>query len=307
MVCHGKCYHCTECGESFVIEYEGGARPVQVSDPVIYLQRKLWEKYGGDPELLHDEGLCADCVAAEKKKQGGDVISPEVFNEIVRLAGWVERARSACSTKTMVLENVEWGNWYRKLECRGLREVAPAAYDATIGSDGFDADTAPALIARYLSEAASQLAAHGLAMAESRLDKDFRELMAKFTLNAMRLRDLLALGGRYAYFERDLRGPQNLNPFLCYEHTMRTPVASTEPHRFFDGRELNRSEVEKLVASCETPGDDGIFGAAFVDGLRQRLTASVLLAVPEPVRKGTDSAGPLFLPPRETARQRPLP
>lgn len=48
----GKIYHCLNCRREIKVEYEGGARLTQVSDPVIEEQKKIRKKY--DPKSKHD-------------------------------------------------------------------------------------------------------------------------------------------------------------------------------------------------------------------------------------------------------------
>lgn len=279
MVLHGRLYHCTGCGRSFQIEYLGGSRPVQVSDPVIMQQRELQLRYGGDTEVLHDEGLCGDCVAAAQRTHAGDTVSPEVFMEISQLATTLQKSRSAVATRLHLLRLVDWGKAIRNLDFHGLCTIAPDAFKATIGSPSFSAQTAAALSDRFFSDAAPALGAFGLSVSGERLDAAFDESRAGIATARQRLQELLALGGHYTYVERDLRSAQNLNPFISYEHTVRTPDPSATPYRFFDEYELDRTAAENLVAAQDAPVDDSAIGAMFVEDLRKVLTPSALLAM----------------------------
>lgn len=95
MVVRGKVYHCSLCNYSFVIEYEGGERPVQVSDPVIAQQERLRQHYGGDPALLHHQAMCENCAAAAKATHATDVMSVDTLSEISQLARSLQEWRSA--------------------------------------------------------------------------------------------------------------------------------------------------------------------------------------------------------------------
>jgi hypothetical protein len=105
----GKIYHCTNCGCSFQIEYEGGAGPTPENEDIFEQQWGLDTEFGqpnANPYVegtyLHEKIICEECFPTAKNDEA-------VAKQLIHLAGLVRGStraiaktiRPVCSTLTV--------------------------------------------------------------------------------------------------------------------------------------------------------------------------------------------------------------
>jgi len=231
----GKIYHCLECGASIPVEHEGGRRPTQVSDLVVWEQMELAGRHGGSDDYLHEEGLCPGCVDALEQREAPRSPAAKIAKlhaELVDLASSLQRRIFDAIQETA-------GEWLERLTQSELRSIDPAAFSTTLGKAS--RDSAPEeiheLACNYLEQSNNALGgvlrehlhqATGLAEMEEeyagRVGPLIDRLVAVIDKVPMETAGLDDSPAVVLFFAKDTSARESLNPLVEYEATVRQPV-----------------------------------------------------------------------------------
>lgn len=275
--CRGKIYHCTACDYAVTVEYEGGPRPTQASDPVVLAQQSLDELYGQPtPEegtYFHEVGLCENCATDRIAERADNLLSPEQEEEILERLARIEALQEEIENASEEERDSVLARLVSGITLERLQSLAPEAYEASFGARLFKLrNKRSGLVAAYLEAADSPLLdwadASLAADATSRTDRNgpsTDELRA----GARALVEILTKSGRYRYEKRDVLAPDSLNPFLVTETSVRWPVEGTQGFSFYYEFELDHDGLIRRCKEVEQPR--GASRESWQDGYRAKV------------------------------------
>lgn len=243
----GMVYHCTECGDSFKVDYDGGPCDIQVGESGVFMQRAYNEKYGlqmspkylddkywQKPQYLHEECLCAKCYATKYASLQQDEINATV-SSIEDLMWQISAMRAQYAELYQQEGKKELDNWVNNADFQMLQSIAPGVYDQSIGHRlySFPANRKK-LNRNYISSAeigiieAARTVLNDSAYL-SGIVAEYRKMIEPLAQGVAEIiNKFFESPEEVVVFEAvSIKLPRNLNQYLCYEKTLGIPEAST--------------------------------------------------------------------------------
>lgn len=260
LLVRGKLFWCGDCRRQIRVEYEGAARPTQVSDPVIDAQVQWSRELGqpmDDPDqegwYLHDIGLCERCLHETMQADGG---RQEILQELLHLAEAAGRLRTEClhsvggSVTRLIRETV--GHW----ELGDFRALDEHVWAETVGIWNFQS-----LGARRRKAACRRFAE----VSTQAVDPRFRPLVeessgileeilgwdAKLRPHRERALALLPACPDEGYCTKWTDAAENLNPFIVGPQTIREPASGSIHETFHNPVSIDKGVLETAFAPLD--------------------------------------------------------
>lgn len=243
----GKIWHCDACGADLRVDYEGGAQFTQIGDEAVFEQMELAQRLGqpaDDPEregfYLHDAMVCPDCRAGLAPEESARADAALV------LLGMLEA--------TFESRDARFGEI-----AGGLADLSDNDWRELLGKPEFDE-----LAGRSLLPAKKLRKLNAFFQNHRCLDKFLAARLARIGPGSeleTRLGDTAAFAEAHGLAEpfevlRPFESwqPENLNPYIRAEMTVRTPVATT-PHVTLFRRGVVDYPALMHTLSCTSPDE----------------------------------------------------
>jgi len=259
MMVSGKIYHCTECENCVIINYEGGAQQTFIGDMEIWRQSALSDRYesllsklkrlicGSYEHYLHEEAICESCY---KKKEFPDRAIEE-FNALFSSLGSISSIISELVEFINARKKVIIAGYCSSLEFKKVREIDEAAFDEAFGDlkkpfrkvvNSFITSAAPSIRSFFLNlimlDHEVQLA---YATATSRVSEHFSAALS-----------MSHLCGKPYYSFTNIYSPENLHYLLMTDQSVRSPeTVSDKPIYFYYQCEFNKANFEKILGRVD--------------------------------------------------------
>ena len=257
----GKIYHCLKCTEIITVKYEGGACLTQIGDNRIYEQTAQTKKYGqptANPDsegwYLHDEIICKTCFQKRYMKGGQYDVAMNMEALCNRLMGIKDTHAENVGKAT----ESAFDNWLMNISPGNLRKLNTSAFDKTIGLKIFKLRyKRKDLIEQFVSGAKDAI----ITFIYRQVDGDtcLQDAIRQYASEARpiidSIRKLLAgLKGKFffkgkIFMVRRINQPENLNDYVRYEMTTRSPVASTPDITVFYQTNIRKKDITGFLDS----------------------------------------------------------
>ena len=253
LLVRGKIFWCGDCRRQTRIEYEGGARPTQVSDPVIDAQVQ-WSRELGQPMdvpdekgwYLHEIGLCDRCVRARMQTDGG---RQEVLQELLTLADAAGRLRTEClrslggPVTRLIRESIE--RWelgdFQALDQRAWAETAGIWNFQSLGTR-----RRKSACRRFAEVSAPAIEVRCRALVDG--SPGIREEVLGWGAQTSPLREralmLLPACPEEGFSTKWTDAAENLNPFIVGPQTIREPASGSIHEPFHSPVSIDKDALE---------------------------------------------------------------
>ncbi|KXK32965.1 MAG: hypothetical protein UZ01_00387 [Candidatus Brocadia sinica] len=275
----GKIYHCLKCPEIIKVEYEGGACLTQIGDDRVYEQMALTQRYGqptANPDVegyyLHDEVICETCFKERYIKGGQYEVAMHMEALCNRLSGIKDKHAENIRKATESAFN----NWLENISPGNFREINTSAFDKTIGLKIFTLrGKRRDLIGQFVSSAKDSIIFFIYNQVNS--DTSLQEVIGQYALEIQpvieNIKKLLAdLKGKIFMAHR-INKPENLNDYVRYEMTTRTPVESTPDTTVFYATDINKHEITGFLNFCDPSNQFEMDEDKWIGKLKNKLEA----------------------------------
>jgi hypothetical protein len=278
-------FHCRDCGSSYTIEFEGGAKETQIGDENVFRQINLNEKFmpptydcKNQGYYFHEFILCEDCL---KNSLDNQTIIYKVndyppFENLFYLNNKFSEL-----IKDIAQENID--GFISKIDLNFCQQLHPEAYKETIGQKLFKLTSHKnELTKNYIKKAKLQIGISFedyIKSSENYLEvvKEYSYLVSPYEQES---KNLLNNSVKKYYREIDLSQTVNLNPYICYESTVRKRVVPLIKFSVFDGayniptaklKDILSKSVEQRLILTGTPA----FGAMFDEVYKKVVTLGI--------------------------------
>ncbi|MCR4693175.1 MAG: hypothetical protein K5664_04770 [Firmicutes bacterium] len=240
----GEKIYCEKCGECITIEYEGGPQMTQIGDMEVYEQMEVSkellpdydaEKYG---YYFIRVAVCSKCKSKRKK----------VFDDDYILFRYMDKYNELEEFKENMLE--EMVKYIRKnLSEDMLREIDADAYEELKQKKHFGIKKEKVRIAEeYVRRAKRNIYPY----MQKQFNKDERLIRLADELRQLEPEAEAEVikywrSGLKGYCKISITQPRNLNPYICYDATIRTPKEKTGNVDMYDDVELDLSRIRKTI------------------------------------------------------------
>ncbi|WP_347275453.1 hypothetical protein [Candidatus Kuenenia sp.] len=279
----GNMYHCLKCSEIVKVEYEGGACLTQIGDNRIYKQTALTKRYGqptANPDAegyyLHNEIFCEPCFKKRYMKGGQYDVAMNMGALCNRLLGIKDKHTENIGKATESAFN----NWLENVSPGNLREINTPAFDKTIGLKIFKLrNKRKDLIEQFVSSAKDSI----ITIIYNLVNRDpyLQDAIRQYASEAQPIIDsirklLLNLKGKFflkgkIFRVRSINQPENLNDYVRYEMTTRSPVASTPDITVFYQTNMRKKDITGFLNSCNPSNQVEMDGDKWIGKLKNRL------------------------------------
>jgi hypothetical protein len=249
----GKKFHCTTCQSVVAVDYTGGTQPTQVSDPVIWRQNEVRTALGiqdDEDHYLHTVGLCEAC--AEKRfAEVGDDATP--FEVIERLEAAVDALHESASKHGSALSKIYEEALHRclhTLTLKDLEEVAPEAFAQTFKSKLYRlTNKRPQLIEEFLRAAKMPMdqTIDGLLDKDQELGRALASFKSEIARSQSACIEAINQCRPWWYGVHKMSAPENLNPYIQTEDTVRWPIDGTPDKLFIFEHETDKKGISDHV------------------------------------------------------------
>lgn len=253
----GKIYHCLKCPENITVKYEGCARLTQIGDNRVYEQMALSQKYGqpiANPDIegyyLHDDVVCEQCFKKHYMKGGQYDVAIHMKALCDRLLEIRDKhaeniRRSTEATFNNLLENISPIN---------LREINRSAFDKTIGLKIFKLrNKRKDLIEQFVSSAKDSI--NFFIYNQVNSDPYIQGIIGQSALEVQpvieNIKKLLTNLKGKIFMAHRINLPENLNDYVQYEMTTRTPIESTLDITVFYHTNMRKKDIIGYLNSCD--------------------------------------------------------
>lgn len=285
LLIRGKTLICTNCDFTLPIEYEGGAQATQIGDLNVWEQREINKKhmpadYNPDKYgyYFFVEAICGDCLQArlDDKTVAYDKNTSPPFDDVehivYRLSEAIEEDLEKAAAKYAKLFNADY-----------CRQLAPEVYEKTIGQKYFKLTNKKWTLAeQYIDQAKNNIIEDFKKyLAASEVMKEYVEVYQEvYAEYEAELKELME-GGKTKYYQQlDLTGAENLNPYICYDQTVRTQIKPDNDYAIYEGPySIPRKAVRIYLSSG--PFDQLVKpGSDVTEGLLGRLKKRIVGFLP---------------------------
>ncbi|MBE7547032.1 MAG: hypothetical protein HS127_07860 [Planctomycetia bacterium] len=281
----GKMYHCLKCSEIVKVEYKGGACLTQIGDNRLYEQTALTKRYGqptANPNTegyyLHNEIICEPCFKKRYMKSGQHDVAMNMEALCNRLSGIKDKYAENVGRATEAAFN----NWLENISHGNLREISTSAFDKTIGLKIFKLrNKRKDLVGQFVSSAKDSIIASILNQINS--DPCLRDATRQYASEAQPIVDsirklLTNLKGKFFHKGEIFRVhrinlPENLNDYVLYEMTTRTPATSTPDITVFYQTNMRKKDITEFLNSCDSSNQVEMDEDKLIGKLKKRLEA----------------------------------
>lgn len=257
----GNMYHCLKCSEIVTVEYEGGACLTQIGDNRIYEQTALTKRYSqptANPDAegyyLHNEIICEPCFKKRYMKDG----QYDVAMNMETLCNRLLEIKDKHTVNVGKAAESAFDNWLENISPSNLREIDTSAFDKTIGLKIFKLrNKRKYLIEQFVSSAKDSI----ITFIHNQINRDpcLQDAIRQYASEAQpiidSIRRLLANLKRKFFLKgeifrvRRINQPENLNDYVRYEMTTRSPVASTPDITVFYQTNMRKKDITGFLNS----------------------------------------------------------
>ncbi len=257
----GKLYHCIKCADTVSVEYEGGVRLTQIGDNRVYEQMALTQRYGqpatnpdSEGYYLHEEALCEGCFEKFHNQKG----QRKYFEEIMSLCDQLSEIGEIYSDNISKARETAITNWLNNISMDECRKINETVFRNTIGQKIFGLrGKRKDLIAQFVRDGRDSILSHIDSVIKH--DESLQHQMRQYTAEIQPVTEcILALTKNLKgniFLAKRINQPENLNDFVRYELTERTPVPSTPDKTFFYETTLNKKKhrkISKILRTCRS-------------------------------------------------------
>lgn len=240
----GEKIYCKECGECVTIEYEGGPQMTHIGDMEVYEQmeasKELLPDYDAEKHGYYfiRVAVCSKCKNNEKKVFDYDYILfryMDKYNELEELK------------ENMLEEMVRYIS--KNLSEDMLREIDAGAYEELKQKKHFGIRKEKVRIGEeYVRRAKRNIYPY----MQKQFNKDERLIKLADELRQLELEAETEVikywrSGLKGYCKISTTQPRNLNSYICYDATIRTPKEKNGNVDMYDYVELDLSRIKKTI------------------------------------------------------------
>ncbi|NPV89893.1 MAG: hypothetical protein HPY50_03845 [Firmicutes bacterium] len=267
----GIIFHCTQCGKTHKVEFEGGASLTQIGESGIFRQVELSQKYAPSdmrdfytkPSYLRDEIVCSDCYNDKYKSEMQETFNADV-QELISLADKMDTLKE--DYLSQLNKNIEeiTTKWLNAASLDSFKEISTDVFIETLGHRHLKY---PArrykLIDQFMNESGLEVIDYARKLIMD--SPEVRDMQEKFHNSFMPLLDKSekiltflenssSTANIYFFIEEKIDQARNLNDFIRYEKTIREPKKSTPDLTVFRKYGLNIKEVRDSFLDIPQPG-----------------------------------------------------
>ena len=257
LLIRGKMLHCEECGAQQAIEYEEGPLLTQIGDLNVLKQMELNEqcmpeKYNCQTEgyYFHIDGFyCEKCINDKTQRPEGifvvtqnkDVLSN--MNQIIEdYKGKAEAMQTKCVGEILLSISLE-----------DIIAIAPRQLPRIIIlAKGMNEENKKEELSRFIRKHVNPINKMIMGKvymhpAVKRLDEEYQKALEKEEKNI--LAEVEGKAGIHYYHKIDLLEIDCLNPYICYEGSMRQPIAENRFLNFYGegGYDIDPDRLHYLI------------------------------------------------------------
>jgi len=253
MLVKGKVFVCEECSRGIPVEYEGGEQWTQIGDYNIELQNRISQEIGKFfPELegsyLYDFGICEGCY-----QQNHYLKYPEEetnIAEFLRFSSHQHMKKEKVKDSMRLLIQKITDEITRNLTIVDIETISNQQFDPYFGDKHSTLSKRKGMFKQWYqnyirpninhfiincireNEQIEMLASEF----NQKIDESYTGLLTHFNNDVF-----------IAFIPKNISDTENLNPYIQYENTVRSPVSSTPALMFYHKVKLSATEIKNSL------------------------------------------------------------
>jgi hypothetical protein len=260
----GIIYHCLQCGSSLQVEYEGGPMFTQVGEGGVFNFLQLEKKYKSnsgrdlyrEPVYLHAEVICENCVDSSRIVSSKLVDKVDSLWAIARKAGSIKKQFQNNVLKLIENSDIEW---VKSVDRKSYEEMANHKY--LLMPHVKNGQVVPIIlgekekrIRQYISEISGNILESlfsAFPQLKDNLLASVSKIRQKLESRMEEIKKKLPGEGTCFYVGEDITLPENMNPYIMTEWTVRVPEDKTPNVKCYTDIEIDMGDMEEWLTGLD--------------------------------------------------------